>query len=58
MSKLLKNVRSLLEEEDLTKLAEKTGYSYQWLWQVSTGITKNPNVTRLEKLEEILTNGK
>ncbi len=57
MSLLNKTIK-LMEREDLTELAKKTGYSYQWLWQVTTGITKSPNFQRIERIHKMLSKKK
>ena len=54
MAKLLDRTIELLQDYDITALSEITGFSYQWLWQIKTGKTKNPSISKIEKLLEYL----
>jgi transcriptional regulator with XRE-family HTH domain len=51
---LLNDTIRRLKLADLTTVAKETGESYQWLWQIQEGKTKNPSITKIEKLNTFL----
>jgi transcriptional regulator with XRE-family HTH domain len=47
---LLDEAKQLLACRRIQEVANQTGFSYQWIWQIAKGKNNNPGIVRLEKL--------
>jgi len=53
---LLSEARKLLATKKIQEVADATGFSYQWIWQVAKGKNDNPGIVKLDKLVKYLRN--